>query len=475
MILSAATMVSTQESDAARALAALWQHAGGDPAALARVRLSGGDPILPGRFKVGTAALATIGAAALAAAELWRIRTGRAQDVAVDARAAAASFRGERYLRVGDAPPPEPWGRLSGYYRTGDGRFVQLHCNFPHHAAGVLRVLGCEDTHEAVAAAILGWKAEALEDTLAGADMCAGLLRAPEEWRRHPQGGAVATLPLIEIVRIGDAPAMPLGAGDRPLGGLRVLDLTRVIAGPVCGRTLAAHGADVLLVTAGHLPSIPRLVIETGHGKRSAQLDLRDRDDLERLRALIGEADVFCQSYRPGALAAHGLAPEDLARLRPGIVYVTLSAYGHAGPWRDRRGFDSLVQTVSGIAWEGGRDAGLDGPRPLPAQALDHSSGYLAAFGAMVALARRAREGGSWLVRLSLAQTGRWIDALGRIDGTPAPELRLEDVEDLMLTSDTAFGRLRHVGPAATLSETPARWTRPAVPLGSDPPTWLDG
>jgi crotonobetainyl-CoA:carnitine CoA-transferase CaiB-like acyl-CoA transferase len=255
---------------------------------------------------------------------------------------------------------------------------------------------------------------------------------------------------------------------------VRVLDLTRVIAGPICGRTLAEHGADVLLVTAAHLPSIDVLVMDTGHGKRSARLDLRRDEDAERLRELIRGADVVCQSYRPGALAARGFGPEALARLRPGIVAVTLSAYGHVGPWASRRGFDSLVQTVSGIAYEGGRAAGIDGPRPLPAQALDHSSGYLAAFGAMLALARRAREGGSWLVRLSLAQTGRWIDGLGRIEGPETPEQRIEDVEDLLITSDTPFGRLRHVAPAARLSETPAWWTRPSVPLGTDPPTWAD-
>ena len=251
-----------------------------------------------------------------------------------------------------------------------------------------------------------------------------------------------------------------------------MLDLTRVIAGPVCGRTLAAHGAEVMLVTAGHLPSIPLLVMDTGRGKLSAALDLRRAEEVECLRRLIREADVFCQGYRPGALDGRGLSPEEVAALRPGIVYVTLSAYGQAGPWRGRRGFDSLVQSVSGIAHEGGVAAGLDGPRPLPAQALDHATGYLAAFGAMVALLRRAREGGSYLVRLSLARTGRWIDALGRVDGALARDLRPEDVADLMEPSDTPFGLMQAVAPAEHLAETPARWARPAVPLGTHEATW---
>src|SRR5687767_925549 len=202
-------MRSPERSEATRRLAGLWEQAGGDRAALEDVVLVGGDPVLPGRFKVATAALATIGAAGLAAAELWRLRTGRRQQVSVDARAAAAIFRSERYLRIDGARPPDPWAKLSGYYRTGDARFVQLHCNFPHHEAGVLRLLGCEETRDAVTDAIRGWKAAELEDALAEAGMCAGMLRAPEEWRRHPQADAVAALPLFEITRIGDGPPTP--------------------------------------------------------------------------------------------------------------------------------------------------------------------------------------------------------------------------------------------------------------------------
>jgi crotonobetainyl-CoA:carnitine CoA-transferase CaiB-like acyl-CoA transferase len=451
----------------------LWRHAGGEPAALEQATLVGGDPVLPGNFLIGAAATASIAAAALAAAELWRLRTGRPQAVRVDARDAAAAFRGERYLRVDGRKSPDPWGPISGLYRCGDGRFIQLHCNFPHHEAGTLRVLGGAGTRDAVRAAVAAWKGAELEDALAAAGMCAGMVRAPEEWRRHPQAWAVAELPLLEIVRVADAPPEAAGRGDRPLSGVRVLDLTRVIAGPVCGRTLAEHGADVLLVAGRHLPSIDLLVMATGQGKRAAHLDLRRAEDADQLRALAGECDVFCQSYRPGALAGRGFSLDALARRRPGIVYVTLSAYGHAGPWRDRRGFDSLVQSVSGIAHEGGAAAGLDAPRHLPAQALDYATGYLAAFGAMVALARRAREGGSYLVRVSLAQTGRWLDGLGRIDGQGAPDPTVDDVDDLLETAETPFGRLRYVAPAAQLAETPARWERPAVPLGTHEPAWL--
>jgi crotonobetainyl-CoA:carnitine CoA-transferase CaiB-like acyl-CoA transferase len=459
-------------TEASAALAELWSAADGDPAALARITLTGADPILPTDFKIATAASAVIGASALAAAEFWRLGSGRPQSVSVEARAAAAAFRSERYLRVDGQVPPDPRGEIFGFYPTGDRRWIQLHGAFPHHREGITKLLGCESTREAALAAVQKWQAQELEDALAGTGLPAGMVRQRSEWQAHPQGQAVAALPVFEIVKIGESRPEPGGAGARPLAGLRVLDLTRVIAGPVCGRTLASHGADVLLVSSPHLPNMPRLVMDTGLGKLSASLDLGRAPDLERLRQLIRDCDVFCQSYRPGALARHGLSPEEVARLRPGIVYVTLSAYGHTGPWRERRGFETLIQSVSGMAHEQGFGAGLDRPQHLPAQVVDHGTGYLAAFGALIALCRRAREGGSYLVRVSLAQTGRWVDALGRVDGRGIPDLTLDSVEDLLADVDTTFGRLRHVLPAARLSETPAFWSRPPVPLGTHSPAW---
>jgi crotonobetainyl-CoA:carnitine CoA-transferase CaiB-like acyl-CoA transferase len=342
----------------------------------------------------------------------------------------------------------------------------------PHHRDGALKLLGCEGTRESTAAAVAKWKAGDLEDAFAAAGLPTGMVRSRTEWHAHPQGLAVAELPLLEIVKIGESKPEPAGAGPRALSGLRVLDLTRVIAGPVCGRTLASYGADVLLVSAKHLPNLPGLVVDTGFGKLSASLDLRQAGDAAELRALARGADVFCQSYRPGALARLGLGPEELARLRPGIVYVTLSAFSHAGPWRERRGFETIIQSVSGMAHEQGIEGGGGRPQHLPAQVVDHGTGYLAAFGAQIALARRAREGGSYLVRVSLAQTGRWVDGLGRVDGRATPDLTLEAVQDLLADMDSPFGRLRHVLPAARFSETPALWSRPTVPLGTHAPAW---
>src|SRR5262249_30085298 len=208
------------------------------------------------------------------------------------------------------------------------------------------------------------------------------------------------------MVKSGEAPAQPLPRGGRPLSGVRVLDLTRVLAGPTSGRVLAENGAEVLHIAAPHLPYQAELLMDTGHGKRCAWIDLREPAGVETLIGLGRGADVFVQGYRPGTLAIRGFSPERLAELRPGIVCVNICAYGHEGPWRDRRGFDSIVQNVTGLSAAQGS---LDKPRNLPVQANDYIAGYLAALGAMVGLARRVEQGGSWLVRVSLVQVAHWI------------------------------------------------------------------
>lgn len=450
--------------------AAIWTEAGLPPTALARLSFTGRDPALPSSFAVGTAAQTAIGVAGLAAAELWRLRTGRAQDVRVDMRHACAEFRSERLIRVNGAAPADPWDRIAGLYPTRDGGWVRLHTNFPHHRDGVLRLLGCGHDRAEVARALLAWDALAFEAAAADAGLCVAALRSVAEWDAHSQGKAVAALPLVAISRIGDAPTEPLPDGDRPLSGVRVLDLTRVIAGPVCGRTLAAHGADVLAITAPHLPGIALTEMDNGRGKLRAQLDLRRPDERAQLAALLRTGDVFVQGYRPGGLAALGFAPGDTARLRPGVVHVSLSAYGAAGSWAGRRGFDSLVQTASGLNAAEAEAAGSATPRPLPAQALDHASGFLMAFGAMAALHRRATIGGSWHVEVSLARTALWLRGLGRVPGgLAAPE---PDTEDLMEEHASGFGRLRAVRHAALLSETPAHYARPSALAGAGPAEW---
>ncbi|HIO63078.1 MAG TPA: CoA transferase [Dehalococcoidia bacterium] len=438
------------------------------------------DPILPTPFLIGETSAAALSAVGLAVSDLWDLRTGRRQEIAVDTRQATASLRSGHYMQMDGAPVSSDRNPMMGVYPAMNGRWSYLHCNFPNHRAAALSVLGVEEDREAMARAVAKWDALELEEAIIAANGAGGMVRTMAEWAQHPQGVAVASLPLLEIVKIGDSPSEKLPDGDRPLSGIRVLDLTRVLAGPTCARTLAEHGADVLKVTGAHLPSIGHQEYDTGHGKLSTHLDLREPDDLEIMRGLVREADVFSQGYRPGTLAKRGLSPEALAEIRPGIVYVSLSAFSHVGPWASRRGFDTVVQTVSGITNRQGELFIGDSPGPqfYPVSAIDYLTGYLMAFGALVALARRTTEGGSWLVRVSLAQIGRWLVERGQ-----TPETKLHDIpeqftpEELKrwsMTSDTPMGKLGHLGPVVRLSETPPHWSRTSVPLGYNEPVWPD-
>jgi crotonobetainyl-CoA:carnitine CoA-transferase CaiB-like acyl-CoA transferase len=459
-------------------LADLWRLAGSETAALDQVRLTGDEPQLPSSFRVAAAAQASIAASGLAAAAIWQARKGEMQTVTVDMCHAVVECRSERYLRREGEPPPPAWDAIAGVYKTGDGRFVRLHTNFPHHRDAVCNVLSCAAEREAVQAALMNWTGEAFETAAYAAGGVVSLMRSYDEWSALPQARALAELPVLTIEKIGEAqpkpwPAALSPAGDRPLSGLRVLDLSRVIAGPVAGRTLAAHGADVMLVSGPDLPAIPWLVIDTGRGKLSCHLDLKSEQGRAGLRDLLRETDIFSQAYRPQALAGLGFSPHDLAAISPGIINVSLSAYGHVGPWAERRGFDSLVQTATGFNHAEGQAAGLDGPKELPAQILDHATGYLMAFGAMMARLKQSLEGGSWHVRVSLAQTGRWLWGLGRLtDGLKTPDLHGEAIRPYLEEIPSGFGRLSAVSHAAIMSKTPAVWNRPAVPLGHDAPQW---
>jgi crotonobetainyl-CoA:carnitine CoA-transferase CaiB-like acyl-CoA transferase len=258
-----------------------------------------------------------------------------------------------------------------------------------------------------------------------------------------------------------------------PLQCLRVLDLTRILAGPICGRALAAYGADVLLINAPHLPNIDAIA-DTSRGKRSAWLDLRSAQGKAVLRQLIADADIFVQGYRPGALQALGFGPEQVAAINPHIVYVSLSAYGDTGPWAQRRGFDSLVQTATGLNADESAAAGLDlardPPRALPMQILDHATGYLMAFAALAALVKQKEQGGAYHVRLSLARTGQWLRTLGRVDnGFSIPK---PSVAPYLYTEPSGFGQLTALTHSARLSGAELTWALPAMPPGTHAPAW---
>jgi len=307
----------------------LWSLAGLPAEALPNIALSGSDPVFPSSFAVGTAAQTTIAAAALAACEVGHARGVARQRVSVDMTHALVECTGS--FRI-DGKQPDLWDPFAGLYRCADG-YVRIHTNFIHHRDGALRLMDLDPataTRASAERAMLSWRALDFESAAAQRGLVATALRSFAEWDATAQGIAVAAQPLMTIERIGDAPPRtlpPLADSDRPLTGLRVLDLTRILAGPVGGRALAAYGADVMLVNSPHLPNIAAIA-DTSRGKRSSLVDLRREDGRKTLWHLIDDTDVFSQGYRPGGLAALGFSPDAMAARRPGIVVVSLSAYG---------------------------------------------------------------------------------------------------------------------------------------------------
>ncbi len=458
-----------------KALRGLWQLAGLSEAALEFAQLSGQEPALASSFALGTAAQASLTAAALAAAELRHRRGHSRQIVSVDMAHAVAECSGQFTL---NGISPNIWDKLSGLYPCGahgSHDWVRIHANFRHHRDGALRLLGLSTgettSRDDVTRALAAWSGEAFESAASEIGLVVAALRTFDQWDAHPQGQAVAALPLFTIERVGEAPPgelRPLPVDAQPLDGIRVLDLTRILAGPVAGRTLAAYGADVMLVNSPDLPNI-EAIADTSRGKLSCHIDLRSDAGKSSLRSLAESSHVFVQGYRPGGLSALGFGVTELAQLRPGIVYATLSAYGRSGPWADKRGFDSLVQTASGFNHAEAEAAQAATPRALPVQILDYASGFLLAFAIEAALLRQLSEGGSWHVEVSLAQTGRWLRSLGRLSAgfldVPRPTPEFE-------TSDSGFGRLVAVRHAARFTATPGFWSRVSNPPGTDPARW---
>ncbi|MGA0600614.1 CoA transferase [Caulobacter sp. KR2-114] len=443
-----------------------------------------GAPALETRFAADEAAAAALAAGATVAADLWTLRSGQTQQVRVSTREAAASLTSFQYQRFADPQraPPTREGVAAmqrthalGFKPTAGGRHVFLHPSFPPGTQRILQALGCADEAAAVDGACLAREALQIEDAVAALRGCTGMVRTPQEWDASEQGRIMAGRPLVEVIKIADGPPQPLPpGGEAALSGVRVLDLTRVLAGPTCARTLAQYGADVLYLASPNLPASTGFISDTNHGKLSAWLDLAEPEGLARLRDLLATTDVFSQGYRTGAMERLGLGPVELARLRPGIVYVSINCYGHEGPWRERAGWEQLAQTVTGMAHLHG---GEGGPKLQPAAVCDYTTGYLAAFGALVALQRRALYGGSYLVRVSLCQTAVWVRDLG--DEGPgrlarAAPLSGDELRGFAIDSDSGWGQVSHLRPAVSLSATPARWRRPTVPLGTHPAAWPD-
>ncbi|MCT9083535.1 CoA transferase [Streptomyces fulvoviolaceus] len=446
-----------------------WSAVGGDPALLPRVTTVVREGALQARLPVRELARACVGACALAGAEFGARRAGLAQipGVRVDDGAVATAFHSERHLLI-DGRAPINFAPLSRFWRTADG-WVRTHANYPHHRARLLDVLGVRDDVAAVEGALAERSSLEVEEAVYAAGGLAVALRTPEAWAAQEQAAEVARRPLVERERLDSARARVLAPVDGnpllPAAGLRVLDLTRVLAGPVATRTLALLGADVLRVDGPRFPELPDQQADTGFGKRSTTLDLAV--DRRAFEDLLAAADVVVTGYRPGALDRFGLSPDALAERRPGVVVAQVSAWGAYGPWRERRGFDSLVQVATGIATVEGS---VEQPGALPAQALDHGTGYLLAAAVLRALTEQSYEGGSRVVRLALARTAEWL--VNGVGSDDAMDASYDGPDPWLAETDSRLGRLRYALPPVSFEGGPAIWSRPPGPWGTDAACW---
>ncbi|RAL10534.1 CAIB/BAIF family enzyme [Aspergillus homomorphus CBS 101889] len=445
-------------------------------------------PGLPSSYKVGHLAQASIALSTLLAAQIHSLRNNNIppSTVTVPFRHACIEFNSWRLYTIDGHPLQHTGSPVGGLHKTSDG-YVRVHDGFPHHRDGAKLLLGCSPdvaSREEVAAKTAAWRCVDLEQTAVECGLAIAALRSYEQWDVLPQARAIADMP-IRLRKIGDAPkglSERMGAGaDKCLRGLRVLEMSRVIAAPLSGKTLAAHGADVLWVTSPNLPDLPELDRELGRGKRTIQLDLQDKADEDELVRLLDDADVFIQGYRPGSLAARRLSPEAIVQRRSsrGVICANLSAYGPDGPWASRRGFDSLVQTCSGLNVSEAQHYGAgEAARPLPCQALDYAAGFFLAAGIMAALYKQATEGGSWQVDVSLAGAMKYLRSLGQYEGTSgfhAPDyIRPEDVpSEYLETQMTGFGKMTSVRHSGSIQGVAVGCDIMPKPLGSDEKRWL--
>jgi hypothetical protein len=461
------TKIATSSSITRAFLADIWSSLAGTAEAVERVILSG-EGAFPAAFAVSDFATAAVAAAGLALSELIWARFGTAPEVTVDRRLASLWF-GMSVNPQGWSLPP-PWDPIAGDYAARDG-WIKLHTNAPRHRAAALDVLGVAADKEAVSAAVRGWSADALEEAVVGRGGCAAAMRDLAAWGHHPQGREVAAEPVAATVSGAAAPTTDWPAlQDRPLAGLRVLDCTRVLAGPVATRFLAGFGAEVLRIDPPDWDE-PALAPEVTLGKRCARIDLKTDGGRARFAALLAEADVFIHGFRPGALAGLGFDGPARRAIRAGLIDVSLDAYGWAGPWASRRGFDSLVQMSAGIAAEGMRRFGADRPKPLPVQALDHAAGYVMAAAALVGLTQRLACGRAFEAMTSLARMADLLTSQAADDADAS--LRPAGASDFAKDrEETAWGRALRLLPPLEVEGTRMAWTLPASPLGSAPAEW---
>jgi CoA-transferase family III len=450
------------------------------------VTFLGEDPILPSVHRLGAMSALTLMANAVAAAALWRERSGHSQDLSVDLREAVYAIGGtdfgvgafrstlNGYPFVDDRDSPHPIRARTEFHQLNDGRWCSLNAHYRHMLFDWLSLLKCDPYPEAVVAAVGTWTSEALEEAAVQRGLAFSRVMSRDEWARHEQGRAQAATPLIDVRKIGTSPAEPLDPGSRPLSGVRVLGVTHAIAGAIVGRTLAEQGADVLNLHSPNQVEHDTVYNSANVGSRSALVDLKSAEGREVARRLLATADVFVENQRSGAMDRLGLSDEELMEIRPGIIVVSVRCFGEAGPWRTRPGNDRQGTAAAGVAVSEGSE---ERPcLPPPQTTNDYMTGYQGAAGATAALLRRAREGGSYRVNVSLVRSAMMLGALGLLDRdeaiAPGWERRL--VKAPALTASTPMGELHRVAPVVRFSRTPPSWTAPIlVPRGSSRAEWL--
>jgi crotonobetainyl-CoA:carnitine CoA-transferase CaiB-like acyl-CoA transferase len=445
------------------------------------IRLIGADPVVPSRYYVGLASAAALAAQGVGIAEIWKQRGGRDQTVTVDLRRAAVpGLRTISHTLRGGRPLHQTWpaSEKQVFFPTRDGRLMYLmrHAVYFEHLSKLLAFLDCSPDSASIARAVSQWDAFALEDALAERRLMGTIVRSYDEWRASPQGRHLESRVPVEIEKIGDSDPVPFTRAERPLSGIRVVDMAHVLAGPVTSRVLAEQGAEVIHISAPHQPDPIHVVIDTGFGKRSTFVDLDRPDDVEILNRLIDGADVFAHSWRPGSLDRRGLSPHALASRRPGIIYVSVSCYGYDGPWAERAGYDPLGQVASGLAaGEGSME------EPLMASTFtlnDYLAAYLAAAGTNSALLKRAREGGSYHVKVSLTAASVWLQRIGQMPPEFWPEGRAgiatlpSPAAGHLTSTATPYGVIEHPLPIIQYGETTSFWDRPPEPAGASDPIW---
>ncbi len=441
-----------------------------------KTEILGSDPVAPSPCRLGTASATALAAQGMAVAAIWRMRCGRGQDVTVELRRAVVpGLRMLAPVRQNGYPPVvRDRGPTPNFLRSADGRHLSLDRLHTKPFLRLLEILDCAPSSAAVVRAVGRWEGEKLEQTLADEGLTGSMVRSPDEWRGHPHGAWLGRHPVIEIEKLDSSPPEPLGAAARPLSGVRVIDFTHRLAGPVASRMLAEQGADVLHVSSIHQDDVLSVVLDTGLGKRAAFADLDNPRDCERVRQLAEQGDVLVTSFRPGALDRRGLSPRDLARVRPGFIYLSVSCFGDGGPWAGRRGWDNNAQASAGIYATQGS---LESPEVVPTGYLaDYLAAYLGAAGVLAALIRRAREGGSYHVKVSLTNSAMWVLELGLLEDRAAAmalQMPLPRESDLSRMSDTPYGDVEFAAPVTQYSETKAYWDKPAVPLGANQLEWL--